>query len=153
MEPNKQAPPPFGQQAPKDAHAQKAKKNEPVGPDPRIMEEISSLNRRLKLIETSFSNLRNKVQSVETNELENNKENRRDIKVLEEENDELKKNLREIKENLKIIITELKDSAKKEEVAVIQKYLDIWNPVNFVTNNQAKKIAKDTFEEMQRKHL
>ncbi|MFT4326584.1 MAG: hypothetical protein ACMXYK_03735 [Candidatus Woesearchaeota archaeon] len=117
------------------------------------MEEISSLNRRLKLIETSFSNLRNKVQSVETNELENNKENRRDIKVLEEENDELKKNLREIKENLKIIITELKDSAKKEEVAVIQKYLDIWNPVNFVTNNQAKKIAKDTFEEMQRKHL
>ena len=129
------------------------KKAEPAGPDPKILEELSMINRRLKLLETSFSNLRSKTQSVENNEIQNNKENRVNIKALEEENNDIHGVMRDIQENLKIIISELKQSAKKQEISTIQHYLDMWNPVQFITKDQAKKLAKDVYEEMQRKNL
>ena len=58
-----------------------------------------------------------------------------------------------MKENMKIIITELKDKAQKQDLKTTQNYLEMWNPVHFVTSNQVKKIAKDVFEELQRKNL
>lgn len=129
------------------------KPDAPTGPDPQVLEEISALTRRIKLLETSLSNLRGKSQTIENNQVENHRDNRRDIKALEEENDDLNALLSEIKENIKIIIREVKESAKKQEVEVIQKYLDMWNPVHFVTAEQVKKISKDVYEQMQRKPL
>lgn len=121
--------------------------------DPKIFEELSMINRRLKLLETGFANTRSKLENIENNEVENNKENRKDIRVLQQENDDINSILREIKENLKILITELKEKAQKQEVKTIQSYLDMWSPVQFVTANQARKLAKDVFEELQRKNL
>ena len=123
----------------------------PVGPDPAIMEEISQVHRRLKLLETTISNMRSKLQNLENNEVETSRDSRRDIKALEEENDELKSNVRELKEHLRLVMHELQDAAKDEEVKVIKGYLDLWNPVNFVTMNQSRKIAKDVFDSLMNK--
>lgn len=123
----------------------------PTGPDPRVMEEISQVHRRLKLLETTISNMRSKLQNVENNEVETSRDNRRDIKTLEEENDELKANIRELKEHLRLMMHGLQDAAKSEEVKVIKGYLDLWNPVKFVTMNQSRRIAKDVYDSMNNK--
>ena len=120
----------------------------PAGPDPQIMEEVSQIHRRLKLLETTISNMRSKLQNLENNEVETSRDSRRDIKTLEEENDELKSSLRELKEHMRLMMHELQDSAKAQDVKVIKGYLDLWNPVNFVTQNQSRKIAKDVFDSM-----
>jgi predicted RNase H-like nuclease (RuvC/YqgF family) len=127
----------------------KSSKNMPSGPDPGLIEEISSVDRRLKLLENTLSNMRSKLENVEANQIDNNRDNRRDIRALEEENDELKKEIRDLKENMRIIITDLQTAAKEEDVKIIKGYLDLWNPVNFITVAQTKKVAQDVFEEMQ----
>ena len=129
------------------------KKNGLNSPNPKVLEEISQVNRRLKLVETSLRTMRSKVDSIERNQIENNKDNRRDIKTLEQENDELHSTLREIKQNMKIMAVEMQGAAKSEEVKVIQNYLDLWNPVKFVSPTQAKKLASDVFDTKQREHM
>ncbi|MBI4448282.1 hypothetical protein HY643_04840, partial [Candidatus Woesearchaeota archaeon] len=37
--------------------------------------------------------------------------------------------------------------AKKENVKVLEKYINLWNPLNFVTREEAKRIAKEVLEE------
>jgi len=120
------------------------------GPDQRVLENMSEINRRLKLLETSLRTLRSKVETLEKNQIENNKDNRRDIRTLEQENDEIHTNMREVKDHVKLIATEMQNAAKEEDLKVIKNYLNLWNPVKFTSQNQVKKIAKDVFEEMQR---
>ena len=40
-------------------------------------------------------------------------------------------------------ISELKNAAKRDEVKVLEKYINIWNPVKFVTQNEVESIVKD----------
>lgn len=113
-----------------------------------VLEEIGVLNRRLKIIENSLSNLRVSVQSLEKNFVDTSKDSKRDIKTLEEENNEFKDGLRSVKDTLKKIVDDMGDTARAEEVKVIQAYLDLWNPVKFVTAQQVKRIASDVFADM-----
>jgi hypothetical protein len=47
-----------------------------------------------------------------------------------------------------MIIKELRMSAKKEEVDGLKKYVELWEPVKFVTQNQVEKIVEEKVEEI-----
>lgn len=114
---------------------------------PQIMEELSGVIRRLKILENNNANLRETLQNLEKSHLDNQKELKAEIRALEKENDELKATVKDLKNTLKLIITELQDAARAEDVKVIQNYLKLWSPVEFVTANQVKNIIKDELRE------
>lgn len=125
----------------------------PVAPivdkTPEIFEELSSVIRRVKILENASTNAHESLQTIEKNQLDIQKELRRDIKILEQENDELKTQVNDLKNAIKMIISDLQDAARSEDVKVIQNYLNLWNPVQFVTPNQVKKIIIDVLKEEQ----
>ncbi len=107
------------------------------------LEELSLITRRMKLLENTVNSLRNSSLNMEKNFVENNKDVKIILKTLEEENQELKETVRTLKTILKKIANDMENVARDDEVKVIKKYLDLWNPVKFTTPEQVKRIIRD----------
>ena len=98
--------------------------------DPK--EDLNSLDRRLKMMEERHTNLRSKLKVTEQNMLQKNKTFFGEIKALNVEMTEVKKEINEIKDKMIALIKELESFAKKENVDILKKYIDLWNPINFM---------------------
>ena len=46
-----------------------------------------------------------------------------------------------------MIIKELRLTARKSDIDVMKRYIELWNPVKFVTADYAEKIAREVAEE------
>ncbi len=112
-----------------------------------LTQEISNLSTRLRVLEERSSNMRKKQQLVEQNMLSHRKRFTEEVDLLKDEIDEIKRTIREIETKIIMIIKELRLTAKKEDVDIIKKYVEMWEPVNFVTQNQVEKIVKEFIEE------
>lgn len=129
---------------PRPKHGVFKQKEEPsVAPMADLTEEIRNISRRLKVSEERYTNLRTKVELTEQNMLSRDKQISTEIKTTNADVHELKKELAEIKERMLMLIKELQTCAKREEVKVLEKYINLWEPVNFVTRNEVEDIIKD----------
>ncbi|MGM5483419.1 MAG: hypothetical protein ACQER9_00710 [Nanobdellota archaeon] len=130
----------FGQQG--------SQKNAQNNNQESALEEIAVLSKRIKLIENSLRGIKNSLENLENNFVTLNKDARRDIKSLEEENDELKNTIWNLKENMKKMSKDFQNVASQDDFKVMQKYLDFWNPVKFTTPQMVKRIVKDELESL-----
>ena len=117
-----------------------------------VKEDITSINRRLKMLEEKYTNLRSRSQVTEQNMLHKNKNFFTEIKALNIELSEVKKEMNELKDNIMIVIKEMDSFARKENIEILRKYIDLWNPVNFVTKNDVEAIVKEVINNMRREH-
>jgi len=108
---------------------------------------VNSLNRRLRVREERHSQIQRKTEVIEDNMINNHKEVSEGIKKINSDIKEMKRDFEDIKENMRRLIKEVGSRAKKEDVDVIQKYLDLWNPTNFVTNRELDKAVKRIISE------
>ena len=116
----------------------------PVSPGPSMVEEdMNKLAARLKISEERYNELRRKIMLIEQNMINNHKKSLNEIKVLNSEITDLNSKITEIQDRILLIIKELKLTAKKEDVDVMKKYVELWNPMRFVTKDQVEKIVQE----------
>ncbi len=111
-----------------------------------LSNELSLVSRRVRVLEERYTNLRRKSQVTEQNMLVTNKKLVMDIKTLTTEINEINKDLDTIKNTLRQVIEELKKCAKKEEVKMLEKYINLWEPIKFVTHDEVEKVIKEIIE-------
>ncbi|MFW5746217.1 MAG: hypothetical protein ACOCWQ_01560 [Nanoarchaeota archaeon] len=119
----------------------------PAGPSPQMTSQLSNIARRLKLIEEAVENMRKKEQLNEQNALSQFRKQNLQIKSFEEQIKDMKRAIESMKDNMQLIIEELKSTAKNQDVKVLQKYIDIWQPIQFVTAKQVERIVRDVLRE------
>ena len=112
-----------------------------------IPREINSINRSVKVIEEKLDNARRKVQINEESMLATTKKQFNEIRIINSEITEIKRDIDEIKEKIKLIVKELKLTAKLEDISVLQKYLELWEPANFITRNEFEKRLEEIRKE------
>lgn len=119
-------------------------KGQPIGPNVKeVAQEIIDMGRRLRTLEERYTNLQSKTQLTEQNMISRNRHVTTELKTFNSEVNEVKKEINEIKERILSVINELKVTAKKEEVKVLEKYINLWEPVNFVTRNEVEDIVRE----------
>ena len=106
-------------------------------------EDITSLSRRVRVLEERNSSVQNRMGIIEQNMLSRYKQLNSEIKTMLSEMSELKKDMGEMKDRMLMFIKELQMCAKKEEITTLKKYIDLCEPVNFVTHNEIKDIIKE----------
>ncbi len=112
---------------------------------PRIMNVstlINSVNRRVRVLEERNNHLQRKTEVIEDNMINNHKEVSEKIKKMNEDVKEIKRNFEEVKESMNLLVREIQSKAKKDDVDYLKKYIDLWNPTDFVTNNELDKAVK-----------
>ncbi len=111
-----------------------------------LMVSVNSINRRVRMLEERHDNLHKKAEVIEDNMLNNSQKHSNDIKRLNEDMKNIKRDMEEIKDSIRLLIKDSKNKAKKEDVDVIKKYIELWNPANFVTQRELNKILKNEDE-------
>ena len=123
------------------------KSQQPEGPDLTGMtNEVNSLSRRIRLLEESSANLRRFFQVTEENAITRNKHYSAEIKTINSDISEIRKEMQETREKLLLVIKELQSVARKEEVKVLEKYINLWNPVKFVSQNEIESIINEVID-------
>lgn len=109
--------------------------------------QVNTLSRTIKLLEDKYYNLRKKVQIDEENSLSQDKKMWNEIKIIKSDVMEIKKEIEDLKDKIRLMVRELKQTAKSEDIKVVKKYLDLWEPVKFVTRNEVQKMIDRAIEE------
>jgi hypothetical protein len=121
----------------------------PEGPSVVFLsQEITNLSTRLRVLEERSGNTKKKQEIVEQNMLSHRKKYAEEVDLLKEEIDEIRRQIKEIENRIIMIIKELRMSANKEDVTALKKYVELWEPVKFVTQNQVEKIVEEKIEEL-----
>ena len=122
---------------------------EPPAPsiDPNLINQINDVSRRLRIAEENYSNLRKKTQLTDQNMLKSNKRIDTEIKAINEDTKEIRKEIGDINSKIGQIAKELQIFAKKDDVKTLQKYVNLWEPIKFVTHDQVENIVRDIIEE------
>ena len=109
----------------------------------RISKNVNSIAASLKILEERYATLRNRGQISEQNLIELEKEVTKDIKMLSEDLVEIKREVNDVKDKLRLISAEMTNLVNKNDFKVMERYLDMWQPMNFVTRNELNKLLKE----------
>ncbi|RMF55238.1 hypothetical protein D6745_02795 [Candidatus Woesearchaeota archaeon] len=128
----------------------KPKKEKPL--DPRLvslMQSVSNLGFRVRILEEKYVNLRKKNQVTDQNMLESNKRIAVEIRAINADILELNHQLSDLSDEIKLIKAELKEAAKKNDLHLLERYLSYWEPLSFATKSDvelaAQKYSKQKF--------
>ena len=116
-------------------------------PEPEISNDFIELTRRSRVLEERYSNLERRSQVMEENMIEHHRKLSSEIRLLNDDLAEMKKTIADLNEKMQYLAAELQDFARKEDVQALKKYLDYWDPLKFVTQNQVEKIVKELIDE------
>ena len=105
--------------------------------------QVNDLDRRLRTLEERYSSLQTRAQVTEENMLHTHKHINSEIKTTNSDMHELKKEMGELKDRILLLVKELQSAAKKEELRVLQRYVNLWEPINFVTHNELKQVIEE----------
>jgi hypothetical protein len=103
---------------------------------------ITDLDRRLRILEERYSNVRKKLQLTDQNILESERGFVKELRVVNDDTLKLRKQVNDYSEKISIFDDEINQAAKKTDVKLIEKYLDLWNPRNFVTRKELREHLK-----------
>ncbi|PIN75366.1 hypothetical protein COV18_04220 [Candidatus Woesearchaeota archaeon CG10_big_fil_rev_8_21_14_0_10_37_12] len=124
-------------------HATKPEQGKPAPPPPIDDDEIRTLTARLRINEERNSELRRKLLVVEQNMLTNHKQATNEIKTVQQELTELRHTMHIIEDKIMTVIKELRLTARKEDIQLIKKYLEIWKPVKFATLDKVEELIDE----------
>jgi predicted nucleic acid-binding Zn-ribbon protein len=110
--------------------------------------QLNNLSRRLRILEERYTSLRKKTQDTDQNILGLNKEVARESKLMHSELVDFRREFYDLRDKAKLIVKELKECAKTDEVKVLENYINLWEPVNFVTRREVERIVEQKVEEL-----
>ncbi|HIH25511.1 hypothetical protein J4476_00190 [Candidatus Woesearchaeota archaeon] len=116
-----------------------------ISPNDELMDTVG----RIRSLEGKYNLLRDKVLIINNNMIEEYKKSITETKSLNEEIKEIKKDIFKIKESMKHLLNELELFARKEDVKFLEKYINLWNPLKFTTENDVKRLIQESLEEHQ----
>jgi hypothetical protein len=118
---------------------------------PSMGEALNSVDARLKMLEERHNDLTRKVQLIDKNLLDERTRFSKEIKEINSDILELKRELHDLNTKAELIISELRICARKDELDALSKYIDLWEPLNFITRNEVNKIIKEEIENAKNK--
>ncbi len=97
----------------------------------------------VKALEGKVNNLLREVDMMKNDFIKKTNDLKKDMKNINTDLLEFKHEHSKSIEKVDLIIKELKQTAGIEEVQTLKKYIEFWNPVNFVTQRDVERIVEE----------
>ena len=101
----------------------------------------------VKGLEGKVNNLLRETDLLKNDFIRKNNQMRKDMKSLSEDVIDMKHAQEKTLQKMDLIIKELKKTAGIEEVMTLRKYVDFWNPINFVTQRDLDRAIETKLNE------
>ncbi|HOI18267.1 MAG TPA: hypothetical protein PLX15_00165 [Candidatus Woesearchaeota archaeon] len=106
----------------------------------KYSERLDDIENKTRLIEDRLSVSSKKVELLEQNLIKLAKETNSNLNEINIKIKEIDNSIKELNQRFLQLAGEAIGFAKKEDVEAIKKYLEFWNPVEFVTRESVDKI-------------
>lgn len=97
---------------------------------------------RLRGLEGQYNLLRDRMLVINQNLVLQHKKLSSNINMVDEDLKKVKSDLFEISETLRYVVKELGQYASKGDVRILEKYINLWNPMKFVTEEEVINLIK-----------
>lgn len=108
--------------------------------------DLARLYLWVKGLESKVNNLLREVDVLKNDFIRKNGDLRKTTKVINDDLVELRHEQEQLLQKMDLVIKELKQTAGREEVEVLKKYLEYWNPLNFVTQRDLELAVQSQAE-------
>jgi hypothetical protein len=109
---------------------------------------LNNLNTRVRILEGRYNLTRERMLVINQNLIDHYKSLQGEIKAINEDLQEIKETLESIRNTLKNVIKEMHHFARKDQLKVLEKYINMWNPINFVTEEEVINLIKEHTKEI-----
>ena len=108
---------------------------------------------RVRILESDYGIMRERLMMINQNTVEGYKKLNQEIHIINQELRELKSEIAEMKSAVNHIIQEVNHFARKDQVKVLEKYINLWSPLNFVTEKELHRILEERGAKHSRKTI
>ena len=112
---------------------------------------LAEVNSRIRLLESKYTLMRERVFVINQNMIEEYKKLMGDIKGINEDLTEVKREVAKMKEITANAVKEMEFFARKDQLKVLEKYINFWNPLNFVTQQEVHALIEES-KHKEKKH-
>ncbi len=105
---------------------------------------------RIRGLEGKYNLLRDRALIINNNMIEQYKKTMTEVNAVNSDIKEIKSDIFKIKEAMKHILKEFELFARKDEVKYLEKYINLWNPMKFITEEELNK-ALETIKDKKKK--
>ena len=105
--------------------------------------EVNEISGRIRVLESKYSLARERIFLVNQNMVDSHKQFMVHIDSINSDIKSIKNDIYVIKDTLRTIIKEFDAFAKKEDLKVLEKYINMWSPLKFVTEAQVLELIKN----------
>ncbi len=109
---------------------------------------LSDFNARIRALEGKYSQFGERLLVVNQNMIEEYKKIMKETKIIEDEMKELRMDVLHMKEVLKDFSKESELFAKKNDIKVLEKYINLWDPLKFITEEDVQRILAEGKKEV-----
>ena len=110
-----------------------------------ISKSLSEIASSLRILEDKYYNLRKKSQLTDQNLLDAQRTFAKEKRLLTDELTESKLKIQDLLEQFDNMKTELKSAVRQKDYKVLEKYLDMWEPMEFVTRKEVEMVIERKF--------
>ena len=103
---------------------------------------INELNTRIRILEGKYNLTRERMLVINQNMLDHYKKLTTDIKIIDEDITEIKESLDLLKNTIKNTLKELQLLARKEDLKILEKYINMWDPLKVITKEEVEEIIE-----------
>jgi hypothetical protein len=98
--------------------------------------------RRLRIVEERFLNLRRKAQLVDEKLLSAEDKLHTELRSMTSELVSMRRAVADLRESVNLARSEMANAASQYELKALEKYLNYWQPLNFVTQEELLRKTK-----------
>lgn len=113
----------------------------------RVEEQISSLSNRVRVVEDRLNSINLHLELIDNTLLEKHKAVVSEVRKLQGDVRQLRGAIAELRDLTERIIRRLEAFASKEQVKVLERYIDIIQPLNFVTRSEIRALVTSILKE------
>lgn len=103
---------------------------------------LSDFNTRVNDLEERIKLMHDRITILDQTLLKQNQRIMQEIKILNEEISKLKDKIDSLEEAVNHIISESQEFARKEELVTLEKFMKFWEPMNFATLDDVRKMIE-----------
>ncbi|MBS3108544.1 hypothetical protein J4409_01605 [Candidatus Woesearchaeota archaeon] len=107
---------------------------------------LNEVVNRLRSLESKYNLITEKTLLINKNMIDEYKSLSRHIKIIESDIKEIKLEVNKLKEIIREFAKEFDSYARKENVKVLEKYINLIDPLKFVTEDDVKRIVKEVIK-------
>ena len=111
-------------------------------PEQGYSSETAKLYVWLKGLEGKVNNLLREMDLIKNDFIKKQAQLRKEMKGLSDDLTEMKHTQEKMNQKMDLIVKELNTTAGVEDVQVLKKYIEYWNPLNFVTQRDVERIIE-----------